>query len=295
MQAVLLSKLENRTNCLVAKHHSLSCGQIIDYESPNQHGAIPYLWQTGTTYKMFDAYTGDLVLTLANASTGRITMDAQGDMCVYVLRRCSPLACNVELKLCTLHARTNWWHCVHMGSASRNYTRLESRNTMEQTNLPSAPIYGGSLGICTLGENTIVASCITEPDTVCAIGYSMTGIGHQLWQTNITSNVANENQYFILPIANGVFTFFRQETMQFSAYSITTGQLVWGPTTPYTNAWGMFTSSTVGIGASNPTAAYGNLYATAYDGEVHAYDMSTGTNLWNFYDGNTGFEESIRT
>ena len=64
---------------------TLSCGQIIDYESPNQHGAIPYLWQTGTTYKMFDAYTGDLVLTLANASTGRITMDAQGDMCVYVL------------------------------------------------------------------------------------------------------------------------------------------------------------------------------------------------------------------
>ena len=270
---------------------TLSCGQILDYESPNQHGAIPYLWQTGNPYRMFDAYTGDLVLTLANASSGRITMDAQGDMCVYVLDG--------------VHHWLAMWNSSYAPymqglTGGTAYTWAPPLGTTQdwragiqwnETNLPSAPIYGGTLGICTVGQNTIIASCMAGPDTVCAIGYSMID-GHQLWQTNITSNVANENQYFILPIANGVFTFFRQETMQFSGYSIATGQLVWGPTAPYTNAWGMFTSSTVGLGASNPTAAYGNLYATAYDGEVHAYDMSTGTNLWNFYDGNTGFEEA---
>ena len=40
--------------------------------------------------------------------------------------------------------------------------------------------------------------------------------------------------------------------MQFYGYNIQTGQLAWGPTEPYDNAWGMYTSSTIGLGASNP-------------------------------------------
>ena len=270
---------------------TLSVGQVLDYESPNQHGAIGYLWSTGTTYKMYDPLTGDLLLQLANASTGRVTMDAQGDMLVYIVNGPGHWL-----------AMWNSSYAPYMAPGSVGTNAEQWRpplNTIQDwragiqwntTGLPAVPIFGGSEGICTIGENTLIASTFAGPTTVCAIGYSMTD-GHQLWQTNITSDVANENQYFILPISNGIFTFFRQETMQFYGYSITTGLQVWGPTTPYTNAWGMFTSSTVGLGASNPTPAYGNLYATAYDGTIHAYNMSTGANLWNWYDGNTGFEE----
>ena len=58
----------------------LTFGQIYNYESPNQHGGFPYLWSnemiggpyggTGasTTWKMFDAFTGNYICSIANVS-----------------------------------------------------------------------------------------------------------------------------------------------------------------------------------------------------------------------------------
>ena len=64
---------------------TLTVGQILNYDSPNQHGAIPYLWSIGATYKMYDAFTGRPILTLTGASTGKIIFSNKGDMLVYVL------------------------------------------------------------------------------------------------------------------------------------------------------------------------------------------------------------------
>ena len=54
----------------------LSFGQIYNYESPNQHGGLPYLWSTGSTggfmaaaggtWMMFDAYTGNYICSIGN-------------------------------------------------------------------------------------------------------------------------------------------------------------------------------------------------------------------------------------
>ena len=50
----------------------------------------------------------------------------------------------------------------------------------------------------------------------------------------------------------------------------------------------MYTSSVVGLGASSPVIAYGRLYTVAYDGMIHAFDMTTGHNDWNYYIGSAG-------
>jgi len=57
----------------------LTFGQIYNYESPNQHGGMPYLWSTGTTggfmatggntWMMFDAYTGNYICSIGNVSS----------------------------------------------------------------------------------------------------------------------------------------------------------------------------------------------------------------------------------
>jgi hypothetical protein len=61
-----------------------SYGQIYNYESPNQHGGLPYMWKTGgvslpegfitesgkQTWEMLDAYTGKSVCKVANVSFG---------------------------------------------------------------------------------------------------------------------------------------------------------------------------------------------------------------------------------
>jgi hypothetical protein len=56
---------------------ALTFGQIYDYESPNQHGGIPYLWSTPpinffapatvtATWMMFDAFTGNYICSINN-------------------------------------------------------------------------------------------------------------------------------------------------------------------------------------------------------------------------------------
>ena len=54
----------------------LAFGQIFDYESPNQHGGIPYLWSTTddnggvSNWRMYDAFTGNYICGIKNVPTG---------------------------------------------------------------------------------------------------------------------------------------------------------------------------------------------------------------------------------
>jgi outer membrane protein assembly factor BamB len=73
---------------------ALSFGQIYDYESPNQHGGLPYLWSTGAgagfmagganTWMMFDAYTGNYICSIANVSdAGTAVYGKEGSILRY--------------------------------------------------------------------------------------------------------------------------------------------------------------------------------------------------------------------
>ena len=74
----------------------LTFGQIYNYESPNQHGGLPYLWSnenvssvyggTGasTTWKMFDAFTGNYICSIANVSlAGTMVYGKDGSLLRY--------------------------------------------------------------------------------------------------------------------------------------------------------------------------------------------------------------------
>jgi hypothetical protein len=66
---------------------ALSFGQIYNYESPNQHGGFPYLWSApaqvmfGPTvslgpWMMFDAYSGNYICSIGNATQTELRPDA---------------------------------------------------------------------------------------------------------------------------------------------------------------------------------------------------------------------------
>jgi outer membrane protein assembly factor BamB len=78
---------------------TLTCGQVLDYVSPNQYGGMAYLWETGTpawitpsvmnvtgtTLNMFDAMTGKYILSIVNGtgfSYGN-TVDSSGNLVSY--------------------------------------------------------------------------------------------------------------------------------------------------------------------------------------------------------------------
>jgi outer membrane protein assembly factor BamB len=59
---------------LKQNYPQLTYGQLLDYESPNQHGIIPYLWSTYTlpnttsVWALYDPFTGNWICDLVNAA-----------------------------------------------------------------------------------------------------------------------------------------------------------------------------------------------------------------------------------
>jgi hypothetical protein len=69
-------------------------------------------------------------------------------------------------------------------------------------------------------------------------------------------------------------TLYYKETMQWVGIDMSTGDQIWGPTSPETPAWNYYTGTT---GLTNPIGvAYGHLYVGGYGGVLRAYDLKTG-------------------
>jgi hypothetical protein len=71
---------------------SLSFGQIYNYISPNQGGTFAYLWDTNGpdgTWKMYDAWTGQYLLSLKNVPSGTVLLNnaygGPGEIIIYSL------------------------------------------------------------------------------------------------------------------------------------------------------------------------------------------------------------------
>ncbi len=104
--------------------------------------------------------------------------------------------------------------------------------------------------------------------------------GAQLWMKNQTETPYST--VMAIPGANdGVYVEYTKETTTFSGYSTTTGQQVWGPTTPFQNPLGYY-DQTSGV------CAGGALYAWTFGGWIYKYNMTTGSLIWSFTDGTAG-------
>jgi hypothetical protein len=128
---------------------TLICGQTIDFLSPNQYGALAYLWTIGTpvgianppgtsTLNMFDAKTGDYILSitgsplagLGSQSGMVLTEDASGNLIGYYVNntagteliQSTPLNDNIGPILSTITATgptLNKWNstlCIMTGN-----------------------------------------------------------------------------------------------------------------------------------------------------------------------------------
>jgi len=118
------------------------------------------------------------------------------------------------------------------------------------------------------------------------LGYTAT----VLYNLNVTGPEPGNLTYGLGPINYdaGVFTIFAKETRQWWGYSLTTGQLLWGPT-PAENVWDVY-DLTLGATESGASTAYGNLYNTGYGGILYCYNIATGALQWTYTAPNQGDE-----
>lgn len=270
----------------------VTCGQLYDFESANQAGVVgPYLWSTGTsTYYMYDADTGNLMLDFAHAvpsgptTSNPIVFGSDGTMFVYVLDG------------------VNGW------LAMWNSTRAFQANGMIPVDLgsgvaswrPMAGTYDWRKGIewnVTIpgyaGQNTSLAGVSSERIQAVASGVIVTmrstgsiyafhsgydaTTGKQLWAFNRTQPEAHAFTS-ITAFGEGIYAQFDSATRRYFAYNIYTGQQLW-QSDPADYPWGAYSGGAV--------IAYDRLYSTSTDGHVYAFNISNGKEVWKFASENT--------
>jgi outer membrane protein assembly factor BamB len=285
---------------------TVTFGQVLDFVTPDQYGGTAYLWGPGpnntasatTTWYMMDAFNGNTLCKFINvpslstsAPGANMAYGTDGSILVYVIGN-GWLACwNSTLALLNYDAaipnidvnRVNWYY-----NWRPPYGATIDGNKGYQWNV-TIPKLSVSQSISKISSDYSVILATAKPtlDTETDVAYNA-NTGALLWTQNRTIVPASTAFSPFGPMAEGVYSFYDQDNMQWTLYNYnSTGSKVWGPTTPYNDAWGMYSAGSA--------IAYGNLYASAWDGQIHAYNLATGANTWNYNTGSSGFETAYGT
>ena len=265
-------------------------GYLYAFEHYNQHGVSPsWLFQSNFA-RAINPLTGAYVFNVTDVPTGTEAIGPAGEWLRYIIRNSGDTSnpswrliqwnsskvfqaqtsgsINASIFLTGSNIRTDW-------NVSINYQSKSS------TWPSSASIQAVQYGDLILGRNgTIPTNTNNQPYiTYWAISLKPESLGNVLWMKNIPAP-PNNMTMIARQISEGVFMLQYQETQQWLAYDMHTGDLLWGPSEPEVNynPYGYFTgTSTV---STSSTIAYGKFFSYALSGMIFAYDLRNGTLLW---------------
>ncbi len=270
------------------KNDTVTFGQILNDNTPNEHGERAYLWKiSGSVWSMYDPYTGYNLIQLTHVPSGTIARDEIGSMLKYQL--------NTGQDTLTLWNSTNAVLYPSVQAGSNYYwdyrtpqgVTIDARDGGFQWTVPIPSDITGGINIV-LNDRIIGSSGLgyrwgTDPTfTVWALSLKPGQEGTMLWTRTVTADAYNTTWNLgSASLDDGVYIMTDKEDRTFYGYSLDTGEKLWGPTTPG-NAWDMYSQSN--------TIAYGKLFTYGYGGVLRAFDIKTGDLLWNYTAESIGHE-----
>jgi outer membrane protein assembly factor BamB len=283
---------------------ALAFGQIFDYESPNQHGGFPYLWSTtvdtSNTWSMYDAETGNLICSIANVSaSGTAVYGKDGSILRY------NIVASGNNKRLTVWNTTQaiWWkpswssNQYWMWRPGLNETYDGNKGFSLNVSIPNVNgriitvredefVIGGTSGLNRIDEPL-------ELGNLWALSLVPGQEGTLLW--NITYTPPYDVVPSSVPVSmyrghvygptvdpeDGVFLFENSMTLERWGFNLNTGEMIWGPTPPEGGFqfYGMYDS-----------IYEGRLFSYGYSGQLIAYNVTTGEQLWIYNATNVGQE-----
>ena len=277
----------------------LSCGMTYNYQSPNQYGALPYLWTGPTgffggagTWSMYDAKTGNWILDIENGTSMSLMQGPSGELIGYYRDFMTNTLNMWNCSKCILESAADnpfyqgaklWFWRPPQGE-TLNFDLGIEWSVPLPTDINGVPIIPG-LGISKIGGGAILMTA-SPAGFGFNTGWQVEAAfdpqdGRLLWGP-INRTVVDFSALTMGPSSEGIYTHYIRQTMEWTGFSLKTGQKVWGPTTPNTNAWGYYGVQYI--------PAYGNLYAYDFGGVVNCFDMKTGELKWTWNTGTAGYE-----
>ncbi len=257
----------------------LKCGQILDYVSPNQYGALAYLWTTGTpawitpnimnvtgtTLNMYDAKSGTYILSIVNGTSPTLTEDDNGNLIGYYI---------------------NYTTGTQKIMGTVNDVLGPSPITVTNTG-PSLNMWNSTTAIMTSAWGSMAAGWMWRPPQNGILSFS-NGIQ---WSMPIATNISgvpipayttapggiraiNSGVIVLAAFASAGGSYFQAGFGIFSGYSTATGQQLWVQNvtmTPFTEN-GNTGASSVGDGVWT--------IPSHQDGVIRGYSLATGGLLW---------------
>ena len=124
-----------------------------------------------------------------------------------------------------------------------------------------------------------------SPANITAISLKPQSLGQILWTKTYSPPESNSRYLTTWDPSAGIFIFKDRHLMDIYAYSLTTGEKVWGPVHLLDDD---FASDLGFLDSSAETCGYGKVFVAGYAGLVKAFDAKTGALLWTYGNGGEG-------
>ena len=213
-----------------------SFGQLLDYETQNEHGVLPngYLWASATGgLQAYDPANGNLLLNLTNVPTGTAYYTNMGEVVRYVLNYNQRyLALWNMTEITSLSSTLNFVPVGKTANASTAYTWNVTIPDLPGTAAPAiVKVLGDDM---ILGRSTTFAGMMADGTptdhmfTMSALSLKPQTRGQLMWIKNYTASTEQITLRLgpVDPI-NRVFTVCSQEEKKAYGYSLDTGNLMW--------------------------------------------------------------------
>lgn len=239
----------------------IDMGQVLYYGSSTTTGGMPYLWEFNhDEYRVYDAFTGDLVQTVFNAQTGTPVLSQSGEVLVYILDSGENL----------LKWNSNKYPIPSGGDVDWN-------DGIEW--IRPIPNRGGTESIAgfTVNNEVIVTYVYTLGATYFRdVGYSAI-TGDELWVEQRSLDVPTYPGNLLFDhsrIHSGKYVYRINDNATSSGFDINTGEQLWGTEPPIDTPFPLLQTSSV--------LAYEKYFLGCSDGTFYAYDIDSGSLSWKY-------------
>ncbi|HEX9261313.1 MAG TPA: PQQ-binding-like beta-propeller repeat protein, partial [Candidatus Bathyarchaeia archaeon] len=254
----------------------ISFGQVVRWKSMNYQGDFSYLWVvSGTNWYAFEPLTGEWRYNMTSVPSGSNYYGPKGEILRYTVNQARGWMTQWNTTSVVVKGNTGMgvaWGSQVRGKEFNATLKGYDWNVTIPTGLP------GSVRTAKPLDRVIGAAISTAEVTVWGLNLKPGQEGQLLfkttWQAPSAWTEGNETiSWAAASIDDKVAVLYSKERTNYYAFSLETGNFLWGPTESehYLNIYDRIS-----------TINYGRLVSSGCSGDVICYNATTGDVLWSY-------------